>query len=410
MVHFAVGPHTNRTIEVCSSSNKGPQMFSRRSQTLSTWTLLATLFLPSTGLGQQEALVDGEVLTRFVHQMGDQVREEGVGGITAGIVVGTQLVWAQGFGWADMEHNVPAGVNTVYRVGSISKSFTGVALLQLWEKGMLELSDPVIGVLPEFGQLPGPDESTNGITFLHLATHTAGLNREPGLEGAASGPIEDWEEKLLASIPTTGVLAEPGEVYSYSNIGFGILGYALSRVAGAPYMELIGGAVLRPMEMTSSGFVVTPEIAEKLAVGYQWVEGGTVDRDQPAREHVGRGYKIPNGGIYSTVGDLARYMAGIMGASSTPILGPESISLLRTVHTPEGSEQPYGIGFKIWESPGGSRLVGHTGSVSGYTAFMAFEPESQIGVILLGNYHPGRDHLSEPGLGLLGELVDALHH
>ena len=385
-------------------------MFTQKRRPMSIWALLVTLCLPSVGLGQAPSHPREEVLSRFAQRLADQVAVNGVGGITAGVVVGNDLVWAQGFGWADMEEKIPAGVNTVYRIGSISKSFTGVTLLQFCEKGLLELDDPVVGVLPEFAQLRNSPGRTEKITFRHLASHTAGLDREPTLEGAASGPLEDWEEKLLASIPTTSAFAEAGEVYSYSNIGFGILGYALSRASGIPFMEMVSASILRPLGMTSSGFVVTPEISEHLAIGYQRTVDGGVDRETPAREHIGRGYKIPNGGIYSTVGDLARYITGLIGEASGMVLGPEGRTMIRTVQTPADSEQDYSIGFKLWDGPGDSQLVGHTGAVSGYMAFLAFDPESGIGVILLTNYHPGTEFLVEPGLGLLRELVAPSPH
>jgi len=384
-------------------------MFTRKRRPVSTWALLSAFFLvsgfPSVGLSQTPSHPSEDILARFAQRLTDQVRDGAVGGITAGVVVGNDLVWAQGFGWADMEKGIPAGVNTVYRVGSISKSFTAVTLLQRCEKGLMELDNPVIGVLPELAQLNGPSEGSEQITFRQLASHTAGLAREPELPGAASGPMEGWEEKVLASIPTTSFLTRPGEAFSYSNIGFGILGYAISRASDTPFMELVAGSLLRPLGMTSSGFVVTPEISEHLAVGYQRNADGTVDRDTPALEHIGRGYKIPNGGIYSTVGDLGRFITGLTGAASAPILGSEGMSMIRVAQTPKGSPEEYSIGFRLWDSPGAPRLVGHGGSVSGYMAFLAFDPESGIGVILLSNYHPGTDLLKEPGLGLLRELV-----
>jgi len=264
-----------------------------------------------------------EALTDFGQRLAREVELDGIGGISAGVVVGRDLVWAQGFGWADVEGRILAGVNSIYRVGSISKSFTAVALLQLWERGYLELDDHVADAVPELTQLVDRPPGADPITFRQLASHTAGLIREPLLEGSTDGPLEFWEDKIRASIPTTSFYAIPGESYRYSNIGFGILGYSLSKVAGIPFMELVDAGVIRPLGMHSTGFVVTPAIAEQLAAGYVVRRDGTVDAETPYREHVGRGYKVPNGGIYSTVGELARFIAGITGAATVPILGPE---------------------------------------------------------------------------------------
>ncbi|MDP2954777.1 MAG: serine hydrolase domain-containing protein [Longimicrobiales bacterium] len=368
------------------------------------WVLLALFTAPTLGAGQLCHENRGDILARFAGTLEEQVRSDGVGGITAGVAVGRDLVWGQGFGWADVERSVPAGVNTIYRVGSISKSFTGVLLLQMVEKGLVALDDPVVAVLPELAGLKPPPEGSAPVSFRHLASHTAGLIREPALQGATSGPLEQWEDKILASIPTTSFDTRPGERYAYSNIGFGILGYALSRASGVPFMELVAGSILRPLGMTSSGFVVTPELSEDLAVGYQNGRDGTVDRETPALEHVGRGYKVPNGGIYSTVGDLARFMAGLSGKSSAQVLGTDARRLLGVDQTP--AHDGYTFGFRVWDGPQGSRLVGHGGSVAGYTAFLAFEPESGLGVVLLRNYNQGATDLGAAALALLQELLN----
>jgi CubicO group peptidase (beta-lactamase class C family) len=345
-------------------------------------------------------------LADFSARLAEDVRADGVGGITAGVVVGRDLVWAQGFGWADTEKRIPAGVNTIYRTGSISKSFTAVALLQLCERGYLSLQDPVESVLPELSGVRSKPPDSVPVTFQHLASHTAGLIREPLLEGAAAGPLEEWESQLLASVPTTEFFAPPGETYQYSNIGFGILGYSLSRATGIPFMELVTSSIIRPLGMGSTGFTVTAEMAEHLSTGYENRRDGSIDAETPAREHTGRGYKVPNGGVYSTVGDLARFIAGLTGAATVPLLGPESRALIRKSHTPPDSSGRYSLGFRLWARDD-ITLVGHTGSVSGYTAAMLFEPESQIGVVLLRNYAEGATNLSGAGADLLVRLLGA---
>jgi CubicO group peptidase (beta-lactamase class C family) len=242
------------------------------------------------------------------------------------------------------------------------------------------------------------------ITFRHLASHTAGLIREPELEGSTEGPLEYWEDKILASIPTTSFYAPPGESYRYSNIGFGILGYSLSRVSGIPFMELVDASIFRPLGMASSGFVVTPAFSEQLATGYERRRDGTVDAELPYLEHVGRGYKVPNGGVYSTVGDLGRFVAGLTGAATVPILGPEGRHLIRIPQTP-GGDDLYSFGFRIHRREGAPDLVGHGGSVAGYNAHLIFEPDSGIGVVLLRNYGGGATNLGRAARELAWRLV-----
>ncbi len=346
-----------------------------------------------------------EALAGFARELATDVRADSVGGITAGVVVGRDLVWAEGFGWADVERRILAGVNTIYRVGSISKSFTAVALLQLRERGYLALDHPVRDVLPELSGLQDRPEGAGAITYRHLASHTAGLVREPELEGSTDGPLEYWEEKILASIPTTSFYAPPGESYRYSNVGFGMLGYALSRATGIPFMELVDAGIIRPLGMHSTGFVVTPALAEHLATGYLRRRDGTVNAEVPYREHVGRGYKVPNGGIYSTVGDLARFVAGLTGSATAPVLGPEGRRLVATSQTPPDGPA-YSFGFSLSGGDGSPVLVGHGGSVAGYNAYLVFEPESTVGVILLRNYGGGETNLGRSARELLRTLVE----
>jgi CubicO group peptidase (beta-lactamase class C family) len=333
------------------------------------------------------------------------VAADDVGGITAAVVQHGEVVWAQGFGWADRRRRVPAAPGTLYRTGSISKSFTAALAVLLEGRGVLDLDHPVSAVLPEAADFPGLPEGARRPTLRQLASHTSGLVREPRLEGAASGPLAGWEDKILASIPESPFETAPGARYQYSNIGFGVLGLAVSRAAGRPFMELVEREIFAPLGMTSSTFVVREDLAERLAAGHANGGDGPVDVDTPAREHAGRGYKVPNGGIYSTVGDLGRFMAAVSGSRGYDLFSAGAREALTTVHTPEDPRDGYGLGFFVRVREDGRRIVGHGGSVAGYTAYMVFEPESGAGVVLLRNYNQGRTNLGRSADALLEELL-----
>jgi CubicO group peptidase (beta-lactamase class C family) len=301
-----------------------------------------------------------------------------IGGATVAVVVGDSVIWAEGFGWADREKRIPASVETIYRIGSLSKTFTAAVLAQLIDRRVVSLDDPVERYLPEIRGLANPRPGAKPITLRQLASHTAGIIREPRLENAAAGPIAQWEAKVLASIPTTAFDTMPGTRYSYSNIGFGILGLALSRAARTPFMKLVEDGIFTPLGMTSSTFIIAERLQPRLSVGYQRGQGG-IDKDTPAREHLGRGYKVPNGGIYSTVHDLARFMGALSGASK-PVTSDSMRRAMLTRQTPPGSGG-YGLGVTL----GQNGHAGHGGSVAGYTAAFEFDPASRIGVIMLSN-------------------------
>jgi CubicO group peptidase (beta-lactamase class C family) len=369
---------------------------------------LAVVAGPVGVLAQQRSF--DEVISEFALTVATEVEQDGIGGITAGVVVGSDVVWKRGFGWSDKDARVPADGETVYRVGSISKSVTAVLLMLLVQDGVLHLDDSVALHFPTIGLLADRPDGAAAISYRQLASHTAGLIREPRLPNAAAGPIEQWEEKVLASIPTTSYQTKPGEQYSYSNIGFGILGLAISRAAAKPFMELVVERIFEPLDMNTSVFVLTPELEAHLATGYANGRDSSVNAELPSLEHHGRGYKVPNGGVYSTVDDLAKFIAALTGASSATLLTPESRSAMLAIQTPGDSARGYGLGFSIQTADvEGTPLVmaGHGGSVAGYNAYITFDQASQLGVIMLRNYNRGATNLGESARDLLRQLVAA---
>jgi CubicO group peptidase (beta-lactamase class C family) len=318
---------------------------------------------------------------------------DSIGSITVGIIAGSQLTWTRSVGFADMKARRRANRNTVYRVGSITKPFTAVMLMQLVAAGRVQLSDPVERYLPEVRQLASQPQGARPFTFLQLATMTAGLAREPDEAGSFwTGPVATWEKTLLAALPHTRYTSFPGTEYSYSNIGYAILGAALARVAGQPYVDWERSRVFKPLGMDRTRFEVDPTIESDLAVGYQITGDGTLDEETAAREaRDGRGYKVPNGAIFTTVDDLARFVAFELGR------GPESV-LARPilddafggmVATDAFLQTGYGLGFMAMRRDDYS-FVGHNGSVAGYQAAMYYDRSMQLGVVLFRNVVGGR--------------------
>ncbi len=368
----------------------------RRSRTgragLSRFTrLLAACGLASvsvTGSAAAQFTPFEAAIADFDAELASGVAKNADGCYSIAVFIGDEVIWSKGYGWADIENTSACSEETIGRVGSISKSFTAVAMMQLVERGIIGLDDPVADYLPEIEKLAEPPEGMSPITFRMLASHTAGLEREPNLRGAGSGSAYKWEEKLLESIPTTYFKMAPGAEYSYSNIGYGILGLACSRAAGVPFMTLVEDQIFRPLDMYSSAFVInTPEFLARLSVGYERDDQtGELGSEQATREHFGRGYRVPTEGIYSTVGDLAKLAAAMMGASSTEILSKESRTEMLT---PQPPAEMYGLGFQLGDEQG-MRLAGHGGSVAGYDAGVVFDRDSKIGIAILRttSYNP----------------------
>lgn len=337
------------------------------------------------------------IISEFRDNLKQGVEDDNVNGsISVAIVKGDQIIWSGAYGSANIDNNVKADTTTIYRIGSISKSFTAFLMMQLVQEGVIKLNDPIEKYLPEIKGLTGYSNETK-ITFQQLASNTSGLIREPELKGAATGPIENWERKILQSIPTIYFKSKPGQEFSYSNIGFGILGFALSRAANKSFIELVEERIFKPLNMSNSFFIVPESKIANLAKGMKDRSIAGID-DQAKLEHMGRGYKVPNGGIYSTPNDLAKFMASSMGHME--ILSQSNLAKMQSKQSPEGN---YGLGFFLYQDSTIS-TVGHGGGVAGYTCYLLFEKESQYGVIQMRNYNRGNTSLNTSSAALIRKL------
>ena len=339
--------------------------------------------------------------------------KDSIGSITVGVIAGSGLAWTRSVGFADMKARRMANRNTVYRIGSITKPFTAVMLMQLVAAGRVRLSDPVERYLPEVRQIASRPKGASPFTFLQLATMTAGLAREPDDVGPFwTGPVAAWEKKLLAALPHTSYTSFPGTEYSYSNIGYAILGAALARASGQSYVEWQSSRIFRPLGMERTRFEIDPTIASDVAVGYQVRGDGTLDDQTAAREaRDGRGYKVPNGAIFTTVDDLARFVVFELGRGPDSVLAASFLddAFGGLVATDAFLQTGYGLGFMAMRRDDYA-FFGHSGSVAGYRAAMYYDRNYQLGVVVVRNVIGGEqdpDRLAVDILSLLARTKRA---
>lgn len=315
-----------------------------------------------------------------------------LGSVTIGIVSGAELVWVKSYGLADVERRIPATPDSVYRIGSITKQFTGLMLLQLVEAGKVHLSEAVEKYFPEINQVQGRQPWYPSPTFVQLATMTSGLDREPaGPAAFTPGPVSEWEAILIAALPQVKYVSEPGTRYLYSNISYATLGAALGRAAGEPYVDYVRRRILVPLGMTRTAFELDPEMRASLAAGYDVADDGALDPVDAAREHAGRGYRVPNGGLYTTVKDMARFVSFELGEGPDTVLSRRVLAdnLSRTNSSVLDLKAGYGIGFMV-NRRGSLVIHGHGGEVAGYSAAAQFERASRVGVVVLSNVSGGK--------------------
>jgi D-alanyl-D-alanine carboxypeptidase len=333
------------------------------------------------GLAAELAAIDAQLAAEF--------SADGIAGLSIGVVSGDKLVWSKHYGYADAEAARAPTNDTAYRIGSITKQFTALALLQLVEQGRMRLSDPLEKYVPEIRAVRDAHPGSPPITLLQVATMHSGLAREPGRDcGEHSvGAVSVWQKKVLDCLPHTRYQHEPGTQYLYSNIGYASLGLAIERAAGKPFVAVVEEQILEPLGMTRSAMEPTEAIRRNLAHGYRSTQRRPpASREAADRELDGRGYRVPNGALFSTIDDLAKFVAWELGASSATILKKETqdANYGRAFFSNAAMTSGYGVGFTVTRR-GDVVMIGHGGSTAGYHASALVHRPSRLGVIALRN-------------------------
>ena len=346
--------------------------------------MAAAIVAPSAqapaGLDAAVASIDTAVAADFA--------KDGVGGLSIGVVSGDQLIWSRHYGYADAEAKRVADNDTAYRVGSITKQFTALALLQLVETHQMRLTDPLEKYVPEVKQVKSPPAGAPP-TILQVAMMTSGLAREPECDHPNDGSSAEWQKIVLRCLPKTSYVNEPGTTYLYSNIGYATLGLAIERAGRQPFIDQVRDRILVPLGMSRSAMGdASTAVRANLAHGYQPSKkaGGKPSREDADRGLDGRGYRVPNGGLFSTVNDLAKFAAWEMGDGPSGILKKETQDANYSRAFFHGPEMyiGYGVGFIIrWLGP--VLMLGHGGSTDGYHSWVMVHRPTHLGVIVLRN-------------------------
>jgi CubicO group peptidase (beta-lactamase class C family) len=336
---------------------------------------------------------------------------DSIASLTIGVVTAQGLVWTKSYGFADMGTRRLADRNSVYRIGSITKMFTALMLHQLAAAGKIRLSDPVERYYPEIKEIRGYSKLTAPITVLQLATMRSGIAREPKQEGPFwTGHVSQWDSTVHLALSHTDMELTPGTRFQYSNIGYAILGATLGRAGGVPYIRWQQEHVLEPLGMRHTAFEIGPAVTPGLTRGYDISQSGDFASSQADREALsGRGYKVPNGALYTTVDDLSRFVVLQLGHGPASVLSAARLDSVyggQIAPLPSEADGGYGIGFSV-ERHGAYTWFGHGGAVAGYGATVTFDREHQVGVIVLRNALGGRVRPPALAAAVLQHVVDA---
>jgi len=319
-------------------------------------------------------------------------------GLAAGIVIDGELAWFRGYGLRDPARNLPVERDSVFGVGSITKTFTALAVLRLRDEGRVHLDRPAEDYLPALGAIAYPTADSPRITIRHILTHTSGLPRMGDFpEYPATPPSRD---EFLATLTGLGLDRPPGERRVYSNLAFQLLGPLIGEVTGVDHREYVSDTILVPLGMTSTAWTPEDVPGDRLAVGHERAPG------QPprARPHWRPGAADAAGGLYSSVEDLARYAAFNLAAwpaRDEPEAGPLRRSTLREAQSlavltsfaatsmrdgpARASVSGSGLGFGVQVNCQIDHIVAHAGKTLNYRAALHMLPSRGVAVILLSN-------------------------
>jgi CubicO group peptidase (beta-lactamase class C family)/D-alanyl-D-alanine dipeptidase len=276
-------------------------------------------------------------------------------------------------GFADTGRKIPATPDTIYRVGSVSKLFTDTAIMQLVEKGEIDLDAPVTRYLPQFhpNNLFG-----KAITLRELMSHRSGLVREPPL-GHYFDSSDPTLQATVESLNTTTLIYPPGTHTKYSNAAIAVVGYLLQQHTGQPFTDYVREAVLKPLGMESSSFVPTPEVHEHLAKAVIQTYDGRI-LPAPTFE-LGM---APAGCMYSSILDLAKFLNMLFAGGEGKQGRVLKTETLQQMWRPQFVGGNFGIGFHLSQLDGHS-LVGHGGAIYGFATEVQALPQDKLGAVVV---------------------------
>jgi CubicO group peptidase (beta-lactamase class C family) len=316
-------------------------------------------------------------------------------GLSVAVLHGDSVLLARGYGYADVEHRVPAADSTVYAVGSVSKQFTAAGIVLLAEQGRLMLDDPIIRYLPE-GSAVWPT-----VTIRHLLTHTSGIT---GADTTLDWRRDYREDEIVRSAAAQALDFEPGDRESYSTIGYALLGIIIHRVTGEFYGDFLRDHIFRPLGMGTARVNSDRDIIPNRAAGYY-----LVDDTLKNREWVSPSINSTADCCLSfTVRDLAHWAIGLNQGKVLSRAGWQAS--WTPVRLNNGGRYPYGFGWNILEQRG-YRRIGHSGSWPGFHATIQRYPDFDLTVIVLLNLVQANSEGIAVGLaGLVEPALVPPHH
>ena len=311
-----------------------------------------------------------------------KIQYDRIPGLAVGIIHNGKLIYQKGFGYADVESKISVSSKTCFRIASISKTFTAVAIMQLVEQGKINLDDRIEKYLPWFKAQTKDSDSSN-ITIRQVLSHTGGVFRD--------GNTPHWENDkfpdlvgLKKSISNKSVVFENLTKFKYSNFGFALLGEVIKKASGLDYDEYVVKNIIKKLEMERTAPDYDKENDNWLARGYS---RPIPNKERETFPHSKTKAYAPATGFLSNVSDLAKYLAtmSLKRKDANTLVSKESKKEMMREYWATGEEnESYGLGLDIYKI-GKRKIVGHGGGFAGFITQISLDVENDIGVISLTN-------------------------
>jgi CubicO group peptidase (beta-lactamase class C family) len=279
---------------------------------------------------------------------------------------GDEILLDKGYGFANLELEVPDTPPTKFRLGSVTKQFTAAAIMLLQERGKLNVNDLVKKYMPD------APAAWDKITIFNVLTHTSGIPNYtdfpeyPALQGIPTTP-----EKLVGRFIDKPLDFQPGEKYSYSNSGYIVLGYLVEKLSGETYEKFLQENIFAPLGMNDSGYDSNTALIPHRAEGYAPGPIGIVNAD-----YTDMTVPFAAGALYSTTEDLLRWEKGLFGGK---LLKPDSLVMMTTPF-----KNNYAFGLEV-RTVNGHRVINHGGGIQGFNTMVSYYPDDKLEVIVLSN-------------------------
>ncbi|PHN05210.1 serine hydrolase domain-containing protein [Flavilitoribacter nigricans] len=356
---------------------------------------VSSTYVPST-FAQDDRRQQIESIRMKLHQLfADYAKDRNIPGIAYGVVVDDELVIDSAVGVINREQEIAATTESSFRIASMTKSFTAMAIMKLMEDGRIALGDPVADYIPEMSELVYPTNDAPVITIENLLTMTAGFPEDnPWGDRQLDEPDSMLTNLILSGISFSN---PPGFAFEYSNTGYAILGMIVSRVSGMPYQEYITTRILQPLGMSETYWEYEAVPAEQLAIGYR-------PESLEIEPMLHDGAFGAMGGLITSISDFSKYVSFHLSAwppRTAADDGPVKRSSLRKMHQPQfvrlipnatdWNDVPcpvlsgYGFGLGISENCAGTRRISHGGALPGFGSNYVFYPDLGIGIMAFCN-------------------------